>query len=63
VQFSKDNTEFWLTEAGYRQAEQNWLQRVISYLNKNPGISIPISVLSLFVAAAALLAKCSHGGT
>jgi hypothetical protein len=55
VQFSRDNTAFWLTEAGYRKAEQSWLERLLGYLNKNPGLSIPLSLLSLVVAVIALL--------
>jgi hypothetical protein len=44
VEFSNDNTEFWLTEAGYRRAEQGWVQRVVGYFNKNPGLSVPIAL-------------------
>ena len=57
VKFSDDNTMFWLTEAGYRRAEQRWLQKFISYLNKNSGLSIPLALLSLLVSIIALVIK------
>lgn len=55
VQFSNDNTYFWLTERGYRRAEQGWFQRVVGYFNKNPGLSIPIALSAVIISIIALI--------
>ncbi len=57
VQFSPDSGTFWLTEAGYLRAEQRWFQRTLGFLNKNPGLSIPIALLALFISIVTLAVK------
>jgi hypothetical protein len=57
VKFNDDNCTFWLTEAGYRRAEQCWWEKFLGYLNKNSGLSIPIALLALIVAIIALLVR------
>ena len=51
VRFSDDNTAFWLTEAGYKRAEQNWFGRFVEYLNKNRGLLALIAIFSSILIA------------
>lgn len=55
VVFSENQLTFTLTEAGYREANQGCVGRVMSYLNNNPGWAIPISIFSLIVAIIAIV--------
>jgi hypothetical protein len=57
VEFSTDRTKFWLKEAGYDEAAKGPIQRALEFLNKNGGISILISIVSLIVAILALAKK------
>ncbi|QND84089.1 Uncharacterized protein ChrSV_1862 [Chromobacterium vaccinii] len=57
ITFSKDNTKFWLTELGYDEARKNCLHRTLEFLNKNGGISIIVSTISLIVAICAFFKK------
>ena len=50
VEFNTTNTEFWLTVAGYDAAAKTRWNRMLDFLNKNPGL---IATVSLFVAACA----------
>jgi hypothetical protein len=54
VQFSNDGGEFWLTEAEYRIAEQNWFRRFVGYLNKNRVI---LTLIAIICSILALLIK------
>jgi len=51
VQFSDDGTAFWLTEAGYRRAEQGWVQRFVEYLNKNRGLLALLAIICSIIFA------------
>lgn len=50
VEFSPDRTSFWLTSKGDEEASKTRLERWLGFLNKNPGLSIPISVVALVVS-------------
>jgi len=49
---------FWLTEAGYRQAKQGWIQRSIARVNQKPGLSISLSVSAIVVSIISLFLRC-----
>jgi hypothetical protein len=51
VRFSNDGGEFWLTEAGYRRADQNWFERFVEYLNKNRGLLALIAIICSIILA------------
>ena len=51
VRFSDDNTAFWLTEAGYKRAEQNWFGRFVEYLSKDRGLLALIAIFSSILIA------------
>jgi len=55
LEIAKDGQKIFLTEAGYDFASQGFCSRVLSYLNKNPGLSIPISVVSVIVSIFAMI--------
>lgn len=44
-----------LTREGYTFASKGWGQRLIDYLNSNPGVAILISITSLVISIAAYL--------
>lgn len=48
------STAFNLTESGYRKASMSWKDRTLDFFNKNEGLAVPISVISLVVAVIAL---------
>jgi hypothetical protein len=50
VEFSPNRTSFWLTRKGYEEARKRWWEKLLGFLNKNPGLSIPISVVALVVS-------------
>ncbi len=49
---------FWLSEAGYRQSKQGWVQRSIRRVNQRPGLSIPLSLSAIVVSIVSLLLRC-----
>lgn len=55
LKIAKGGQKIYLTEAGYDFASQGFCSRVLSYLNKNPGLSIPISVVSVIVSIFAMI--------
>lgn len=50
VQFNENNTEFWLTQVGYLSVERGCIGKCFDFLNKNPGIAIPISLAALVIS-------------
>lgn len=48
-----DNS-FGLTREGYREGSSTQWEKALSFLNRNPGLSIVISILSFLVALGAL---------
>jgi len=52
VEFNANNTEFWLTDAGYEMAAKNGREKLLDFLNKNPGL---ISLVSIIIAIVALI--------
>ncbi len=49
------NQEFSLTELGYEVGTESRLGRLLKWLNRNPGLAIIISMLSLVVSVIALI--------
>ncbi|EHD2271094.1 hypothetical protein JRK39_003541 [Vibrio cholerae] len=49
------NQEFSLTELGYEIGTESRLGRLLKWLNRNPGLAIIISMLSLVVSVIALI--------
>lgn len=49
-------TSFFLTEAGYRSAAMTLKDKVLDFCNKNQGLAVPISVISLIISIIALWA-------
>ncbi len=54
IECSEDNMYYWLSESGYNHASKTKIQHVISYLNNNAGLAIPLALLSLVVSVIAL---------
>jgi hypothetical protein len=50
------NTSFFLTEAGYKRASMTLKDKALDFFNKNQGLAVPISVLSLIISIIALWA-------
>lgn len=55
VEIDWNDGEFWLTPEEYTWASRGNFRRALEFLNENPGLSIPLSLLALLVAGAALL--------
>lgn len=55
VNFSENRTTFFLTELGYKSAEQGRLGIILTYLNSNQGViaaaAFIISIIGLFVGS------------
>ncbi|MDR6162371.1 hypothetical protein [Pseudomonas fluorescens] len=49
-------TSFFLTEVGYRSAAMTLKDKVLDFCNKNQGLAVPISVISLIISIIALWA-------
>lgn len=54
VKFGDNPLTFNLTEAGYCEANKSYFGRMMSYLNNNPGLALPVAIFSLIVAIIAL---------
>ncbi|PIB57211.1 hypothetical protein [Pseudomonas sp. 2995-1] len=50
------NIAFFLTEAGYGRASMTPVDKFLDFCNKNQGLAVPISIVSLIVSFAALWA-------
>lgn len=59
VQVLGNNRQIRLTEKGYLFASENWFQKALIFLNKNPGVAILISAISLILSIIALLKRGS----
>lgn len=57
IEFNSDNTKFWLTDLGFEEGRKRSLRRLLDFLNKNGGLSIIISLISLLVSICAFLKK------
>lgn len=49
-------TSFFLTDAGYARAALSLKDKVLDFFNKNQGLAVPISIVSLIISIIALWA-------
>lgn len=49
-------TSFFLTEAGYKRAALTPKDKALDFFNKNQGLAVPISIISLIISVIALWA-------
>ncbi|WP_144080565.1 hypothetical protein [Pseudomonas simiae] len=47
-------TSFFLTDAGYKRASMSLKDKALDFFNKNQGLAVPISIVSLIISIIAL---------